>query len=71
MTDANTQTAFVDLSHNAFPFTVEFLDAATGEVYFSHTVTEPGALHVPACTDYGVEEARVRIIWADGHVTET
>lgn len=56
------QTAFHDLKASDFPFTIEYIDAATGEVMDSVTVEGPGVLPVPGRD----RPTDVRITFADG-----
>lgn len=56
------QTAFHDLKADDFPFTIEYIDAATGEVMDSVTVETPGVLRVPGRD----RPTDVRITFPDG-----
>ena len=62
---------FVDLPESDFPFTIEFLDAESGQVVWEKRVEEPGALMIPgrAYTNEG-RPVRVRVTYPDGEVTE-
>ncbi len=58
---------FVDIPLSDFPFTIDCFDWATGELLWSETVPEPGAV-----TIQGVgRDCRIRITWPNGEVTES
>jgi hypothetical protein len=71
MTGEPLPVAFRDLPAEAFPFTVELLDAGTREVVWGPvTVGGPGALKVPGQDKTGPGRKIARITWADGTVAE-
>lgn len=61
---------FRDLPADAFPFTMEILDADTREVVWAVTVDGPGAIRVPGLDETGPGRKIARITWADGSVVE-
>jgi hypothetical protein len=63
--------AFRDLPAEAFPFTVQLLDAGTREVRWEQVVEGPCALRVPP--RHEVNDGRMlvsRIVYADGRTEE-
>lgn len=61
-------SAFADLPADAYPMIFEFTDWKTGEVWHTITVDGPGAVHIPACKDYGIEHTDVTIRLGNGEV---
>jgi hypothetical protein len=62
---------FFDLPAEAYPFTVEFLDATTFGPVWSATVTAPGLMRIPAARELnGGAPVITRITFADGDVRE-
>lgn len=62
--------AFRDLPAEAFPFTIELLNAGTREVVWSATVDGPAAVRVPGQDETGPGRKIARITFADGTVQE-
>lgn len=67
----NLPVAYHDFPRSKFPFLMEMLDKATGEVRWSVTVDGPGAVKVPSNAEInGGRLLAVRITFADGEVQE-
>lgn len=62
--------SFADVSADSFPMKMEFIDSSNGEVWHTIEVSGPGAVHIPACKDYGIDHTGVRITLASGEVHE-
>jgi hypothetical protein len=61
--------AFHDLPATSFPFTVDMIDKATGDVVWSEVVTGPGALRVPSKHEVnGGRDVAARMTFPDGTV---
>lgn len=63
--------AFVDFPADAFPFTIELLNAATRKVVWTATITGPGAIHIPGLDETGPDPKITRVTYADGTIDET
>jgi hypothetical protein len=68
---AVTETKFHDFPADAFPFTVELLDAETREVVWSATADGPGAMRIPGSDELGPRLKAARVTFADGTVQES
>lgn len=60
-----------DLKPGAFPFTIEAISSATGEVVWREVVNGPGRTFVPPLAEMIGRSVAIRIRWADGSITET
>jgi hypothetical protein len=60
-----SNTVFRDLAPVDFPFTIEMISAATGDVVWSVTVDVPGAITIPCRTELG-GPVDVRLRFPDG-----
>lgn len=65
--DGKTNTTFIDLGPDDYPFWLNFISERTGQVVWEQYVDAPGAVQVPALGSlYGPVKAR--LTFADGEV---
>lgn len=64
MSEPESQSAFVELTPDDFPFTVKLTDEDTGEVVWESTITGAGALKVPG---FHPRKISTTIIGKDGY----
>jgi hypothetical protein len=62
--------AFHNLPAEAFPFTIELLDAGTRNVVWTTTVTGPGVVDVPGPDKTGPGRKIARVTFPDDTVEE-
>lgn len=65
------RTLFRDFPPEAFPLTIELLDAATGEALWKATADGPGIMDIPTPADLGIARVSARVTFADGTVSES